>query len=928
MNSPGTANQQTSANSLTVVDEISSIDNKNQSFVNDELETLYYQAAYFQRIGQIDAARVIYEKIQGYIGTDERPDNKENKGKIIFVTAAERARHKASFKKTSLSQSSVKKRDDIFKKALSAFNAEDFDVATLLFESVLKIDSHCLPALVNLAMIFFKKEDYDKSLEYSHQAIFIDPYRVSALNMVGLVLMTLGLLTESLEYFDKALAIDSDYQLAYLNKGNTLTKLNRLDDALLNLSKAIEISPSLISAYSSRGRLFMQMRRFKEAFNDFKQISTSGLDGIFLCVGIALDGLGRIEESVEYYDRQIASDASVHLAHNCKGGALLKLGRYPEAFRAFEQAIVAKPDYASAYWNLSLLLLLQGEYKLGWELYEWRWKKEEFQNKERFVKKQPWLGKEGIRGKTLLITEEQGFGDMIQFCRFALLAQDMGAMVYVEAQKPLINLFKSLSPAIRLVEKGQALPAFDHYCPMMSLPLAFQTCVETIPAYEHYLAVDPVRQKNWLDRLGMTDKLRVGIAWSGSTSHQGDAARSISFDEFSTLLSVDAEFHCLHKEFRKEDSERLAAFPQLRFWGKHIDDFADTAALISAMDVIVSVDTSVVHLAGALGKPTWVLLSFSPDFRWFINRDDSPWYPSVRLFRQQRLNDWSSVLNEIKRTLLAVTSEAEQPEPTEDSSVSGQSLSVDTAPATMVLQPIKKTVPCKICDTAAELYGVLDFNKNCLEGNGVYLPLAGVPVYYHQCTNCGLIFTAVFDKWISEDFASAMYNDEYIKVDPEYKEIRPSSNSTMVFDFVKKIGATTVLDYGGGQGRMAQLLRGRQVDCDSWDPMVASSFSPQQNNYDLVTSFEVFEHTPTPIETTQQILSFLHEDGLLLFSTLTIDNLPHRNIDFWYIAPRNGHITIHTKKSLTLIFGRFGWKVHHFSDGLHLAFKNKPNFLS
>lgn len=235
---------------------------------------------------------------------------------------------------------------------------------------------------------------------------------------------------------------------------------------------------------------------------------------------------------------------------------------------------------------------------------------------------------------------------------------------------------------------------------------------------------------------------------------------------------------------------------------------------------------------------------------------------------------------------------------------------------------------CKVCGGASPLYGVLDFNRNCSENNGVFLPLCGVPIYYHQCMDCGLIFTVAFDKWNKQDYLQYIYNDDYVKVDPDYIEVRPQSMANLIEDFVKNGSNLKLLDYGGGNGRMAGLLAERGVGCESWDPMGNMPSAPAKSHFDLVTAFEVLEHTPTPRYTTEEALSCLNEDGVFLFSTLTVDKLPPRGINFWYIGPRNGHITIYSKKSLNILFAAQGYNVHHFNDNLHLAFKGLPAWLA
>ncbi len=244
-----------------------------------------------------------------------------------------------------------------------------------------------------------------------------------------------------------------------------------------------------------------------------------------------------------------------------------------------------------------------------------------------------------------------------------------------------------------------------------------------------------------------------------------------------------------------------------------------------------------------------------------------------------------------------------------------------------LLLSVGRQLPCKVCDGTAELYGVVDFSKSCEEQRGVFLEMAGVPVYYHRCPTCGLIFTSVFDHWSLAQFAEQIYNDQYATVDPDYLERRPASNADLVASFIRRASGPRVLDYGGGNGLLAGLLRARGIAASSWDAMIDTG-RPEPAAFDVVTSFEVFEHTTNPVATCAQALSCLRPQGVLLFTTLTVDTLPPRSAQFWYIAPRNGHVTIHTRASLARLFARFGYNLHHFSDVLHVALREVPPWLA
>ncbi len=234
---------------------------------------------------------------------------------------------------------------------------------------------------------------------------------------------------------------------------------------------------------------------------------------------------------------------------------------------------------------------------------------------------------------------------------------------------------------------------------------------------------------------------------------------------------------------------------------------------------------------------------------------------------------------------------------------------------------------CKICKGPAPLYGVADFNKNCLEREKVFLPLLGEPVYYHQCESCRLIFSTAFDDWSAADFKAHIYNDDYVTVDPEYVEIRPRKLAGMVFNFIKRGTNLKLLDYGGCEGKTAALLREKGIAATSWDPMAAAAL-PRESAFDVVTCFEVFEHTPQPVVTAEDALRFLKPQGVLLFSTLTAEGMPPRHMDFWYIAPRNGHITIYSKAALKVLFESLGCTVHHFNDNVHMAYRQLPAWLA
>jgi hypothetical protein len=263
-----------------------------------------------------------------------------------------------------------------------------------------------------------------------------------------------------------------------------------------------------------------------------------------------------------------------------------------------------------------------------------------------------WRGEESLEGKTILLHAEQGFGDAIQFVRYVPFLAAKGAQVVLEAPPPLTALFSRIAGAAQVLARGEALPAFDWHCPLMSLPLALKTRLETIPAAVPYLSASEERVASWKQRLPEAGARRIGVAWAGNRNFKGDQTRSIGLARFSPLLSVNGiEFLSLQKDLRDGDREILRDNSHVRHVGDAMEDFSDTAAILSSVDLVISSDTSVAHLAGALGKPVWVLLQYVPDWRWLLERGDSPWYPTARLFRQPKIDDWESVIRQVKDRL-------------------------------------------------------------------------------------------------------------------------------------------------------------------------------------------------------------------------------------------------------------------------------------
>jgi len=360
--------------------------------------------------------------------------------------------------------------------------------------------------------------------------------------------------------------------------------------------------------------------------------------------------LNRPAEALLCYQRALAVKPDYAFALvNC-GTALNYLGRDDEALASFDRALALEPELAEAHWNKGLLCLTRGDFAHGWDGFEWRWRRDSELKPRDFAQPQ-WRG-EDLAGKTILLHAEQGFGDSIQFVRYLPMVQAKGSRVVLELPDSLVPLTGDLARDATLVSPGAELPGFDVHCPLMSLPLAFGTTLDSIPARVPYLRVPAERLDTWRARLPRTDTPRVGLVWSGKPSHKNDHNRSIALKRLAPLLKVPGIcFVSLQREYREADLAILAQFPQVASLDEKLHDFADTAGIIEQLDLVIAVDTAVAHLAGALGKPLWLLISHIQDWRWLTGRSDSPWYPSARLFRQPRIGDWDSVIERVAAEL-------------------------------------------------------------------------------------------------------------------------------------------------------------------------------------------------------------------------------------------------------------------------------------
>lgn len=369
-------------------------------------------------------------------------------------------------------------------------------------------------------------------------------------------------------------------------------------------------------------------------------------------LGLALLALDRLEEADAEFRKAIECDPGYVEAHYNLGIALREQSRPEDALVSYERALALRPGHASSRWNKALALLQLGRLEQGWPLYETRLSKMPALSRS-LADRPVWTGRESPVGRTVLLRAEQGLGDALQFCRYAPMLASTGARVVLEVPESLVTVMSTLAGVDRVIVRGTVLPDYDLLSPLLSLPLCLGARADTIPWAGPYLSAAQDRIAHWTLRLGKRSSPRIGIAWSGNPSHANDRQRSIAVEQLRPLASPGLELISLQNVLRPEERPHLSALG-IRHFGDEIRDFGDTAALCSLVDLVVSVDTSVAHLAGAMGRPTWILLPRPADWRWFLDREDSPWYPSVRLYRQHARRDWSQVIEAVRAGLQAL----------------------------------------------------------------------------------------------------------------------------------------------------------------------------------------------------------------------------------------------------------------------------------
>lgn len=512
------------------------------------------------------------------------------------------------------------------------------------------------------------------------------PDHFDALNLLGAVKIQQGQFGEAQRLFAAAIKVNPRIAAVWCNLGQAQYAQKRPADALQSFAKARALAPDDVDILYQHANALLALDRPREALAELAAV-LAGKPAHFearLNSGLAQAKLENLERALADFDAALALSPQHPVAHFNRGVVLIKLGRYAEAVAANERAVAAAPDLvaawlnrgmalaqlrrfdeaivsygevlarrqdnADAHFNRALALLTIGDYRAGFADYEWRWRRTGAPAQKNRGR-QLWLGDTPLSGKTILLHAEQGFGDTIQFARYAPLVAAQGARVVLEVQPELKSLLSRLDGVTTVVARGEAPPPFDAHCPLGSLPLARKTELPVVPAQIPYLSADQAHLQKWSARMEKLPRPRIALAWAGNPAHDNDRNRSIALSTLAPLLAMPASFISIQRDMRSSDAAQLAATTPLTHLGGELADFNDTAAVLSLCDLLITADTAPAHLAGAMGRPVWVLVPFAPDWRWMLDGESTPWYPTARVFRQSALADWNAVIARVVSAL-------------------------------------------------------------------------------------------------------------------------------------------------------------------------------------------------------------------------------------------------------------------------------------
>lgn len=563
------------------------------------------------------------------------------------------------------------------------------DEAIRSYRKALSLSPSLADAHQNLGNAFQAMGEFAEAIACHRQALALRPDHADGHYNLGNVLYASGDVVGAMASYRTALELRPDHVMAQNNLANALHAEGHLDEALRGYQRVLEIDANHAEALNNTGLVLAQRHQPDEAMAVIRRALVARPDyaEAWQNLGTQHEAKGDFMEALKCYEHALARKPEFATAHNNRGNALCALDRLDEAGASYERALALCPDMATVHcnlgnlwqargdldraiacydrmlelspgsvdgcWNKAFALLLKGDFQAGWPLYEARWQFEEYIRASTPFDAPLWLGDVLLAGRTILLHHEQGLGDTLQMLRYVPVLAGQGARVLAEVPRALAAITATVPGIDGVVVQGEPRPSVDLHTPFMSLPLATATTIERIPCPMPYLFAPESARLAWRERLGPARRQRIGLAWSGAAKHSNDRRRSIALARLLPLLDADADFISVQNEYRAADQQLMAGTDRLRDVSGDLVDFAATAGLLAELDLLITVDTSVAHLAGGLGLPVWLLLPFAPDYRWLLRRADSPWYPCARLFRQPAFGDWESVVREVVAALAA-----------------------------------------------------------------------------------------------------------------------------------------------------------------------------------------------------------------------------------------------------------------------------------
>lgn len=581
--------------------------------------------------------------------------------------------------------------DSLYLSSAIAVQENNIDLAIDFLNRALAINPSHIDSLFNLSVLLGKINETEKALSTYELLNQLAPNHVQSRYNYASLLAKLGHIPNAINEFKKVIELQPDLLIARQNyekllwsqsqqvelapnnlnefirahnKGLSLLEENQFSAALEHFDKALTIEPKSFEGHHNKGMALEKMGRLQEALSHYQQAIEYCPESsrTFNNLGNAYRELDLLDEAIISFERAIELDPNYAEAFSNLGWTLFRLQEYQQSKEYFKKAIKINPGLSPAVFNLSLCQLTLGEFEEGWINYEERMKQPLYQKKIDPLNKPQWDGSQELDGKAIYIHAEQGLGDTIQFCRYIKLLAARGAKVLFEPQVQLKRLLKNIDGVSQLLEPGQIIPTYDYHCPLMSLPLAFKTNRDSIPNDVPYIYADESKKDYWKEKLAKISGPKVGLVWSGGFRPNNpelwgvNQRRNISFELISQLNMEGIQFFSLQKgegaeaELKKYKDE-LWSSSNLHNFADELQDFSDTAALIDQLDLVISVDTSTAHLAGAMGKPVWILNRFDGCWRWLSNGDESEWYPTAKLYRQKKNGRWDEVIEKIKNDL-------------------------------------------------------------------------------------------------------------------------------------------------------------------------------------------------------------------------------------------------------------------------------------